>query len=130
MKKLLLIALLFSFSLSQAQTVEEIIKEQVRVRATSKQLKEGLQLLEEKCFVTPVEKCNKGKAFLLYLLSERYYYVAIHLINLDGDLQKETAKKALELYDKANVLYPFENITPQNQRMLSEDKKEYEKATE
>lgn len=127
MKTLLLtISLVLTCSFIQAQTVNDIIKTDIRVNATPKQLKEGLKKLEDKCAEAPEDNCNKGKAFAMYLLADYYYQVATSLKGLDVDLEAQAVNKAIKLYDSANLLLPAADLNPSNARLLLDDKNNYE----
>lgn len=131
MKSLLLTAiLLLSFTTIQAQSVDEIIKTDIRVTATSKQLKEGLNKLENKCKVSPAPNCNKGKAFALYLLANDYYAVANNLVGLDAELEAAAVTKAKNLFTEANQLLPAVDLKPSNKRLLLDDKIAYESSNQ
>lgn len=129
MKSLLLtIALALSVTAIQAQEVDQIIKTDIRVQATTQTIKKGLEKLENKCAITPVANCNKGKAFAYYILSGRYYNVANTLIGLDAVLQQQAVDKATALYNKASLLLPEDSLTAGQKYLLLDQKSNYEAA--
>jgi hypothetical protein len=130
MKRLLFIALLFSFSLSQAQTVEEIFDQYANTHTRNKDLKKGLELIKPKCIEEPTERCNKVKSIIMYLIADRYFRAANSLINLDEELHVSSYKKGLQYYNEANKVNPAESLKPYTKNKLLASKKEYEEATQ
>ncbi len=130
MKKSILMLLgLLCVSLIQAQDLKQLQNEYAGMYTNNDDLLKGVEIIDKKCTEEPSEDCDKLKALNLYLISKRFYRVAYSLISLDVDLRDQTAKKALEYYNKANAIYPAEKVKPYTQHLLFKDKQEYEEQT-
>lgn len=125
-KLLLLLALIISFTTSQAQSLNEVFSKYIQPNSTTDELREGLQKIEELCSLTPQEKCNKAKASALYLLANDYYGAAYNVYFVDAALANPILEKAKLYYDMAYKLMPIESFTEVQKNTMLDQKNKLE----
>lgn len=126
MKKALVFVVLLVFSFVPAQNLSSIFKDKIQPTATTAQLKEGLQKIEDLCQTTPQDKCNKAQATANFLLADKYYSAAYQVALVDKELTKPIIKIANNYYNKAVSYKSLDSFDARQLTVLIKHRRNFE----